>query len=602
MIRNAKKMYYRSSFSKYKNNLRNTWKLINGLMSRNSGRHSVKTIVVDGLETQDESQIANYFNEYFSNVAVNLESEIPSHCRSPSDYVTSNVPNSFFISPISQSECVNLICDLKNTTCKLNVLPVKILKLVADLVCFPLCKLINLSVERGIFPDILKSAEIIPVFKKDDSKIVSNYRPIAILPLFSKIFEKFFTNRLISFLNCNNIISPCQFGFQRGVSTENALTTLTKIIYDSLNSKSHNINVFIDLQKAFDTVNHKILLEKLFHYGVRGLALDYISSYLTGRSQCVRIGNCMSSVVPTNVGIPQGSVTGPILFLLYINDLPQVSSKFKSILFADDTTLCAVNPNFNDLIRDINCELEKIKVYFEVNRLSLNIKKTFAMLFTNRFKDVDHSLSVSFDGGKIKFKDSEKFLGVIIDDRLSFANHITYLCSKISKFVGIFYRIASVVPEDILINLYHTFVYPYLIYGSLVWGGVYEVHLNRIFLLQKKLVRIITESDYLAHSDPLFYRTGILKISDVYIYLTAIHMFKKNIKGELNTVSNLHNYPTRSNTNVPSEFQRLSVAQKSLAYAAPTIWNRIPVHIKSIPKLTQFKVKLKKFLIDKYCK
>ena len=203
---------------------------------------------------------------------------------------------------------------------------------------------------------------------------------------------------------------------------------------------------------------------------------------------------------------------------MYINDLPNVSTEISTLLFADDTTVCMSNRNFNSLIHGFNNELKKLRQWLIDNKLSINIEKTHYLLFSNRCPDGEED-SLYFNNIKLNMQRNGKFLGVNMDDKLTFKDHVSYICSKISKTVGIFYKIHSYVPEQILINLYYSLVYPYLIYCNLAWGGCALQHLDRLLLIQKKIVRLITKETYLAHTNPLFYRTSILKVDDLFFYL-----------------------------------------------------------------------------------
>ena len=329
-----------------------------------------------------------------------------------------------------------------------------------------------------------------PIFKSGESTNVSNYRPISVLPLFSKLFERCMCSRLVEFVNRFSLVSPKQYGFQKGKSTIDALVDLTEYIYAALNDKKHCLSIYVDLRKAFDTVSHEILLRKINQYGVRGLPLRWFADYLRERQQRVKVGKDLSDSRKVNVGIPQGTILGPILFLFFINDLPRVSSLFSSILFADDATLSSTNVNYQNLIIQTNLELEKIKKWTINNRLSVNVDKTFAILFSNRIGAVNLNLKVYFDNNEVVYKNSGNFLGVCVDDGLKFNYHIFNVCNKLSKQIGILYKLRPYVPQATIQKLYYSLVYPYLIYCNLVWGGTHELHLNPLRLLQKKIVRI----------------------------------------------------------------------------------------------------------------
>jgi retron-type reverse transcriptase len=222
-----------------------------------------------------------------------------------------------------------------------------------------LTHIINLSLENGIFPTKLKLAKVIPLFKQGDRTNVNNYRPISLLPQFSKIFEKVFYNRLSDFFEKFEILSKSQYGFRKKSSTSFAIIDMLSNIYNALNNNLLPIGVFIDLQKAFDTINHDILLFKLRHYGIRGLAYDWIKSYLIDRKQFVSLDDIYSETKSISCGVPQGSILGPLLFLIYINDIENTSKKLKFVLFADDTNIFYSDNNINNLKSNLELELEK---------------------------------------------------------------------------------------------------------------------------------------------------------------------------------------------------------------------------------------------------
>lgn len=595
VIRVSKKNYYDNLFKSNCKNTKETWRVINGIISNNKKR-PIESIRVADATINEKDKIVNHFNSFFANIANDLDRRIPVRSGSFLSHMKTYHLRSMFLHPISHEECINIINATKNTINKESI-PTKILKKIKHIIVKPLCFIINNSISNGIFPQCLKKSFVTPVYKGGDHLNVESYRPISVLPLFSKILEKYMAIKLSQYLEKMSILSTKQFGFQKGMGTVDAILTLMEDIYESINREQYMISLFVDLRKAFDTVNHEILLSKLHHYGIRGIVHDWFKSYLSNRKQCVQIMNHTSEEVTMNIGVPQGSILGPILFLLYINDLSNVSDLLSTVLFADDTTLYRSDSNYNNLIAETNNELNKINQWLINNRLSINLSKTFVVIFSNkRFDYLANPLRMNNE--VVTLNELGKFLGVFIDRKLTFNEHVNAICSKLSKTIGIFYKINSYIPEKNLINLYYSFFYPFILYCNIVWGGCTQNHLNKILLLQKRIVRIITKENYLAHTDPLFKRTGILKITDLHTYLCAIEAFKTFKSQGFNYLD--HPYDTRHRNKPVPTMQRLTTAKKSLSHSLPQTWNSLPDTIKEAKSLNVFKKLCREYLLSKY--
>ena len=468
----------------------------------------------------------------------------------------------------------------------------------ADILCSIFSDLVNTCFLTGSFPNSLKKAEVLPLYKKGDSTTLSNYRPISILPIISKIIEKCMKSRLTAFIDKYSIVNAGQFGFQRGVSTQDAILQITEQIYESLNKNSSAIGIFIDFSKAFDTINRNILLKKLEKYGIRGLPLRLLASYLENRTQAVRVGNVLSPFKQIDMGLPQGSVLAPLLFILYVNDLPCISNLFSVTLFADDATLFIEDRNYDSLIRSCNSGLELFLTWCWANRLSVNIDKTHYLIFSNK-KIIDFHPVIKLNNRIIEQKSSVSFLGMELDDKLKFNFHINNICNKISKNTGIIYRLREYLPLSSLIGLYYSFIFPYLNYCHLVWGGACHSHIQSLEVMQRKCVRTISGRNYMSHSNPLFSHNKILKISDIFKLNAAIFMFNNMFK--FVHLLPVHSHETRFRSNFLPSFQRLSITQRqSLFSIIPSIWNSLPEDVKNSRSLYVLKRKCKNYLLSGY--
>ena len=279
--------------------------------------------------------------------------------QSPNQFLRNRNQFDFIVAHISEEDIIDIIVALPKKSIGPHSIPIQFLKIVADIVAIPLCRIINLSFSQGIFPDMLKIAKVIALFKAGSTEEVNNYRPISLLPIFDKIIEKLMHKQLYAFLEVHDILFKNQFGFRKKCSTAHSLIEITEKIKESIDSGKFGCGIFIDLKKAFDTVNHEILLSKLEHYGIRGPILNWFRSYLTDRKQFVFCNGVQSSTKTITCGVPQGSVLGPLLFLIYINDPPNISDKLQFFLFADDTNIYYEDSDLRNLEKTMNKELKK---------------------------------------------------------------------------------------------------------------------------------------------------------------------------------------------------------------------------------------------------
>ena len=442
------------------------------------------------------------------------------------DYLNNPTEHHFNFNTITESETLSIINKLKNKNSSgKDEISNKLLKSIKDEIAKPLTIIINQSLKTGVFPDALKIAKVKPLYKKGDNFCLNNYRPISLLPTISKIFERVMFTQLYSYLNANNLLSEQQYGFRSQHSTELACVKLVDYItteMDNIKKIKTPTAIFLDLSKAFDTLNFNILLNKLQYYGIDGISLSLIRSYLTDRFQYVQFENSESDLLEIKTGIPQGSILGPLFFSIMINDLVNSSNKFKFLMYADDTTIYFNLEDFPIENREvlINNELEKVNKWLKLNKLAVNVDKTKSMLFHKRRPVTP--IQFSMNNRIIDVVQYFNYLGIMLDADMSWKTHVAMVRNKLSRINGILHRLKYIYPQSILITLYKSLFVPHINYGSLLWGHAGGA-LDKI---QKKAVRTITYSNYIAHSEPLLKELNLLKVKDLFELKILKFLFK----------------------------------------------------------------------------
>ena len=571
----------------------------------------ISHLLDNGKQINDPVKMANIFNHYFVNVGSCIDKSIPRTKKSPMDYLKSSNSNSVLLAPVKEQEIEIIIQSLnpKKAVGPYSI-PTFLLKILSKYIVKPLSQIINLSFEFGIFPDNFKIGKVNPLYRKDSAENPSNYRPISVLSVFSKIMEKLMHNRLYKFLEKFELLYPLQFGFREKHSTTHALLSLTESIKHSIDNGKFGCGIFLDLQKAFDTVNHDILIKKLEHYGIRGNVLDWFRSYLQGRFQYVSVNGHSSDLLPISCGVAQGSVLGPLLFLIYVNDLPNISKVLQFYLFADDTSIYFESDNLLTLQKVVNRELRKVRKWLEANRLSLNISKTNYVIFHSKVRKIDEFIRIKIGSKTIKHENYVKYLGILVDSALTWKPHITQLSKKLSRSVGIFFKIRHYVTPETLKLLYYSLFHSFISYGIAVWGLTHPTILDPLCKIQKKVVRAITLSDKYSHSSPLFRNLELLKLRDIhslnllcFVYECRFHAPIVPFKEFFIPLASIHDYGTRKALKgdlFTSGINTTQYGKRTAKYTCSILWNNLDSIIKNSPSLNVFKKRLKKFYLSSY--
>lgn len=519
------------------------------------------------------------FNTYFTSTPRNIIDSLPKHTCDIQVLIT-KIPNcnsTFFLRPVTEAEIILAITKIKNThSLDCYGLGSKILKYVGDVIKYPLTVIFNKCLTEGIFPDCLKISRITPIYKKGSVNELNNYRPIAITPILSKVFEIILSIRLTDFLDKHKLLSPRQFGFRSGGSTSHAVRSLLGDVVDGLDREQHTSVVLCDLTKAFDCVSPQILTDKLERYGIRGHALKIFNNYLMHRKQYVEVGGERSLLGEQLYGVPQGSVLGPLLFNIYVNDLPLFLEGEKCILFADDTTLYASGRDIHALRASVDSLLTQTKKWFELNNLKLNDEKTQKLTITsNKLLPPQEHVTL---------------LGINLDSHLTWGSQVDRVCSRVASNLYVIRKLGEIVPVHVVRVAYRALIESHLTYGLTLWGRSAEW--RRAFIMQKRAIRAMAGVRSREHCAEWFKRFELLTLPSLYIYASLVELHK--ISSSISTHSDVHCHGTRNMSHMIIPRSRLRMSQVNKLDVR--LFNRLPAHYKNL-NLRTFKLRLKAALV-----
>ena len=605
-----KREYFTHKIASCEGDLKNTWKTINNVLNKKSKTTNISSISIEGKHISSSAGIAESMNNFFCTIGETLSGKIP-RAKNPlleNDYDVNPLKTMFNFHVIDTFQLGKVFGKLKTSKgCGNDGIASCFLKIALPVISESLCDIFNLSIATGCFPDSWKIARVAPIFKSGQPDDRSNYRPISVLPVLARVFEKLIHNQLYDYLDRNKHLFSNQSGFRALHSVVTCLLHNTDDWYVNMDDGRYTANIFIDLKKAFDTVDHDILLAKLRKYGVENLEHSWFTSYLSNRKQFCKVNRICSKTKDIHCGVPQGSCLGPLLFLIYINDLPFALKKGKVTMYADDTSISYSSSSLVDIEQTLDSELNDLKLWMQGNKLSLNVLKTQAMVVGSKpkikkitDKIVDHP-KFFIGGSQVENVDRAKYLGVIIDKNLNWEEHISNVRTKVSRAIGFLKYSRKFLPQNTLSKMYSGIVEPHFRFCCSVWGCCGVTKLQTLQKLQNRAARIVTKSNFDTPSIDLIQSLNWPTVSDIIRGETATTVYKslnglvpeylsslfekrstRNVRELRNTETDL-SIPLRKSNN----------GQRAISFRGPKLWNTLELDVKQAPSLATFKRRIK---------
>ena len=616
--RRSKRDYFIKKCTEFKSDTKRLWKTINNAICLNNDKSCIIDCIKVGKNNiTNPGKIASELGHHFSTIGQKVALKGGNSNKQIVHYLNKIKTNqsSVYLAPCTPSKLSKIIDLLPNKTSSgyddINNILLKKLK---DSLLLPLSMIFNLSISSGIFPDDMKLAEIIPLLKSGSRCILTNYRPISLLPTISKLLEKIIYSQTYDFLIKNNILFNSQYGFRKKHSCEHAVTELLGKITKGLEKNKHTIAVFIDLSKAFDTISHDILFEKMERYGIRGTALNWYKSYLQNRTMHVKCNTSTSSntvysdLYDLDIGTPQESCLGPLIFLIFCNDLYLNLELYKGILFADDTTLYNSHENLDFLQWSITHDLSILSDWFKANQLSMNEKKSVCMLFSNKNCKLN---SLAWDDQKIFFVDSTKFLGIWIDHRLTWRNHLEKIYQKVKRNQNLLKLSKYFLNLHAKRLIYFAQIQSHLTYGLSIWGNMSSsTALYKLQKLQNNCLALITGRKA---STKLYQTLKILRVNELLelenckfgykvinnsLPIRIMELTKTDHKGA--TLIKQHHYSTRQKNCLNKALAKNTKYKKTIIYKGTSTFETLGVETRNKSSLQSFVIACKNELFKHY--
>lgn len=585
-------------FEKAGTNPKKLWNVINKNIGNKNKNNSITQIKNrNGNLIKSKKEICNEFIQFFSDIGLSSSKKFKPQLKNITPF-----KKSMFLKPVSEDEICNIIMLLKsNTSPGEDEITSTNLKDISDLISLPLSLIINKCIEDGIFPDYLKRTVLKPIFKGGESENISNYRPIALLNVFAKIFEKVLKTQIINFINDNNGFNNFQYAFQPNSNTQSAVTDLMNYIYESLDMSNYGVAIFLDIKKAFDTVNHQILLDILEKVGVRGHVHNLFKNYFENRIQYVKIENYKSAERKCETGVPQGSVLAPILYLIYVNSIVEISLNSKHLSFADDTVLFFSSKEKNILEKNIREDIKKIEDWLNRINLTININKTVYIIFKQKnMKKIQ--LNIEINNKPINEVKEHKYLGIIVDTNLNFESHVNKIKKNIIPLIGAIRRMNYSLNDTIQNLIYNAHILSRIRYLITIWSSCNQKEKGKIYRLMNKAIKVIYRKPWDTPSQELYKTTKNITLDQLIKFEKSKFAYKllKNKQKTNITIKKkcrLHDHNVRNANDFYLKNVHSNKGKTNPISSCLETFNKMPEQIRNSKSINQFSIKMKQFFL-----
>jgi hypothetical protein len=610
-LKTAEQNFYQDLLRDRHNSVNKFWNAFSTTLNpkKSKTRSRLSKLVLSDKTVTDDHDIANGMNDFFCSIGQQIDSNLPRPNGSFANYLHNRVLPTFYLSPVSEASVLRLLnkSNSKKSAGPDNITP-KLLKHLSNEIYIPLTRLFNKSIEHAVFPNDWKIAKVITIYKKKSRLYPDNYRPISLLNCFGKILERLVYNQMLKFIDKFKIIYLHQYGFRKWHSTSLALIEIVDSIKHSLDKGDITFGFFLDIRKAFDSINHEILLRKLDHYGFRGHASKFITSYLSNRKQFTVVNDTNSQTHCINYGVPQGSILGPLFFLLFINDLPNAANEATVRLFADDTAIFLSGHETQRLTEQAQIVISKIQTWYLLNRLELSIDKSQFVLF-HKPNHPSVNLITEFKIGEsiIKRVQDTKYIGVTLDENLNWDKHIANVCKSLVPFYGVFYNIRHFMNDKFARIIYYSTIYSRIQYGIELYGSATKTRLDKIQTIQNGLVKILCKKDRLYRTNDLHADLRILKVKDIYESALLKLAYNWSSGSQIPSFTNfyelrndIHDYETRNRRNFSTNRYRTNYGKTTARNVSAHLWNNLDPDVQNSTSLNSFNRKIKQKYLNAY--